>query len=207
MTQRWGDESGSSFVELLISMLLVAILSGMSYSFARAALYSARVQDAKSETQEANVLALDVLTRELRMAGFSTSGQPLIGVRVARADRIEVVADLNGDGDLGDPNETVSYTYDEEKHQLMRATSGGFPQPFARHVSSGGVQFSFYDAMGASIAIPPEGMSADARRRIRRIDAALRLELPGADPLAAAPVRASLETSVYLRNQFEASDE
>jgi hypothetical protein len=191
---------GSSFVELLTSTLLVCILSAMSYGFARAALRSARVQEAKSETQEVAALALDVLSHELRMAGFSAAGQPLVGVRAAGPERVQVVADLNGDGDTADSNEVVTYTYDGDKRQLMRATSDGSPQPFARHVPAGGVRFSFYDATGAEI--PAESMTLADRQRIHRIDTTLVLELPGPDQESTQPLRTSATSTVYLRNQL-----
>ena len=101
---RCGGQCGTSVVELLASILLLSILSAMSYSFARAALLSARAQEAQTEVQEVAVLGIDILSRELRMAGFSAAGQPLVGVRHAEAERVEVVMDLNGDGDTADSN-------------------------------------------------------------------------------------------------------
>jgi len=136
-------ERGSSLVELLVSTLFLSILMAISYSFARAALMSARVQEVKSEAQEITVMATDVLVRELRMAGFSAAGQPLTAVLAAAPDRVDVATDLNGDGDTDDSNERVEYCYDAAKSQVMRATGGGSPQPLVPNVPLDGLHFRF----------------------------------------------------------------
>ena len=194
-------QRGSSLIELLTSTLLTATLMIMSYGFARAAFMSARLQEVKSEAQEVTVMAIDVLTRDLRMAGFNAAGTPLAGVRAAATDRIEIACDLNGDGDSDDSNELIAYSYSQDKRQLMRATGGSSPQPFARNVAADGVRFTFFDSTGTAIRPSATGLSAPERRRIRRIDVTLRVELPHPDPAITAPLMSTVSGSVYLRNQ------
>ncbi len=194
------SERGTSLVELLTSLLFVSILSAMSYSFARAAFLNVRLQEAQSEVQEVTVMAIDVMTRELRMAGFSAAGTPVTAVRVAGPERVDVASDLNGDGDTADSNELIAYVFNPGKHQLQRATGGGSPQPFARNVSSDGVRFSFFDETGAEIPAVPSGMPPEDRARIRRIDVRLQVELPNPSALVAAPLTSVLSSTVYLRN-------
>jgi len=173
----------------------------MSYSFARAALMSARVLEIKSEAQEVVVMALDVMTRELRMAGFSAAAQPLGAIRAADREYVEIATDLNGDGDSDDPNELLAYSYDEQKRELMRATGGGSPQPLARNVPPNGLLFSYFDAAGSEIPVASGGMTAEARQRIHRIDVLLRAELANPDPSATQPLTSTVSISVCLRNQ------
>ena len=194
------SQSGSSLPELLTSTLFVSILTAMSYTFARAALMSARVQEVKSEAQEATVMALDVLARDLRAAGFSAVGAPITGVRAADPQRVEVAADLNGDGDTADSNELIAYSYDADKHQLMRATGNASPQPFVRNVPAGGVRFMFFDAQGRELPASG-GLGIEDRRRIHRTDAWLHVELPNPDPRVATLVTSTASTTVCLRNQ------
>jgi len=170
---------------------------GMSYTFARAALMSARVQEVKSEAQEVTVMALDILTRELRTAGCGTVAKPVAAVRIAATDRIEVASDLNGDGDIADSNEIIAYNYDVTKQSLMRATGGGSPQPLVKNIARDGVRFTYFDGQGTEI---DAGSTSVDRARIRRIDVMLNVEIPNPDPLAAAPLTSKVAGSVALRN-------
>jgi hypothetical protein len=181
--------------------MFISILMAISYSFARAALMTSRVQAIKSDAQEATVMTLDVMVRELRMAGFSAAGVPLPPLRAAAPDRVDVVSDLNGDGDTTDSNERIAYSYDETAHQLKRATGGASPQPFVRNVAPMGFRFAYFDTAGAEITPGSAGMTAAELLRVHRIDLALRLEFTNPDPAATAPLRSAAFTSVCLRNQ------
>lgn len=196
-----GGGRGTSLVEVLLSMLFVSLLGALSYGFARAALTSARVQEANSEVRDTAAMAVDVLTREVRMAGFSAGGTPLAGVIAAARERVEVAADFDGDGQTTGANEHIAYSYDPEKHALLRATGAASPQPLAVNLAAGGVAFSYFDAQGREIAAAAPGLSLDERRRIRRIDVVLRVEVANPDPSVAAPLRSVGAASICLRNQ------
>lgn len=197
----WLGQHGTSLVELLVSTVFVSVLTAISYSFARGALMSARLQEVKSEAQQVTVMALDMLARDLRMAGFSAAGKPLVGLRAATQDRVEVACDLNGDGDTADSNEVIAYGYSEDKHQVTRATGGGSPQPLVRNVPSGGLRFSYFDAGGVQLAAEGGGATAEECRRIHRIDVLLSVQLANPDPNVAAPLTSTVSSSVSLRNQ------
>jgi hypothetical protein len=194
-------QSGSSLIELLTSLVFLSILTGMTYSFARAALISARVQEVKSEAQEVTVMALDMLLRDVRMAGFSAAGQPFSGVGAAGPDHVAVAADLNGDGDTADSDELIAYSYDAPAHALMRATGGTSPQPFVYHVAPDGVRFAFFDAQGHGLTAVGGELTPADRRRIHRIDVQLQVELPNPSPGNAAPLRSMVSGSACLRNR------
>lgn len=189
-----------SVIEVLAGTLCLSILLAMSYAFARSAFTSVRVQDAKADAQEGTLMAVDLLTRELRMAGYSATGAPITGVRGADPERVEVATDFDGDGDSDETNELVAFSYNAEKRQLVRSTGGASPQPFVRNVPPGGLRFAFFDADGAEMLSPAGGMSLAERRRIHRIDVVLRTESP-ADPAGASPAVSIVSTSICLRNQ------
>jgi Tfp pilus assembly protein PilE len=197
---RLGSTHGGTLVEVLASTVLISILAAMAYDFARAALMSVRVQDAKSEVQEAAVMASDILGRELRLAGFSAVAQPLPAVLDAEAEAVEIASDLNGDGDSADAHEQIAYRYDPAGQQLTRATAGGSPQPFVSDIPPGGMRFVFYDASGAEMVPGVSGLGAADRRRIRAIGWRIRVQVPNPDPRAAALLTATVAGSVCLRN-------
>ena len=192
---------GATLIELLVSTVFVSILMAISYTFARAALMSSRVQAIKSEAQETTVMSLDVMAHELRMAGFSAAGSTIQGVRTAATDRVEVASDLNGDGDTDDSNERVAYTYDEHARQLKRATGGASPQPFVTNVASDGFHLTYFDVAGAEIATGTTGIATTELPRVHRIDVTLSVEFANPDPNAKTPVRSAVASTVCLRNQ------
>ena len=192
--------AGSSLVELMISTMFLSIVMAISYSFARAAFLSVRAQDAKSDAQEVMLMAVDLLTRELRLAGFSAAGRPVEAVRVAARQSVAVAADLDGDGASDDPNELIAYSYNEEKQQLVRATGGASPQPLVRNVPPGGLRFTFFDASGNEL--PGDGgLALEQRRRIHRIDVVLQVASPNADAGHREPSVSAVSASICLRNQ------
>jgi len=197
---RLAASAGSSLVELMISTMFLTILMAISYTFARAAFFSVHTQDVKSDTQEVMLMAADLLTREVRLAGFSAAGRPLEAIRVAARQRVEVAADFNGDGATDGPNELIAYSYNEKKHQLVRATGGASPQPLVPNVPPGGLQFTFFDASGSEIPSDP-AMAAEQRQRIHRIDVVLQIEPPSADAAGSEPSLSTVSTSICLRNQ------
>lgn len=193
-------EGGTSMVELLTGTLCFCLLMGMSYTFARSGFTSARVQEASSDAQEVTLMAVDLWTREIRMAGFSATGAPIDGVRVASQERVEVAADFNGDGNSDDPNELIAYAYNESKGEVVRATGGASPQPLVRNVPAGGLEFRFFDAAGAEMGAANGRLSVDERRRIRRVDMRLRVGL-AVDPGGGGLVVSTVSGSACLRNQ------
>jgi hypothetical protein len=195
---RLWSQRGGSLVEVLASTLLISILAAMAYGFTRSALLCVRVQDAKAEVQEAAVLAADVLIRELRSAGFSPAA-PCPGLLTAETERVEIGADLNGDGDIDDAHERIAYAYDTSARQITRATAGGSPQPFITGVPAGGLRFAYLDASGVAIAPGLTGLNAGDRSRIRAIAVQLQVELSNPQPGAPA-LTAAVSSTVCLRN-------
>ena len=195
------QEHGASLVEVLVSTVFVSILTAISYSFARATLVTTRVQAVKSDAQETTVMALDVMARELRMAGFSAAGTWLQPLRAAGSDRVEIAMDLTGDGDTDDSNERIAYSYDAAARQLRRATGGASPQPFIGNVAPNGFLLSYFDAAGVEIAAGSVGMTPEQLLRVHRVDVALQVQHPNPDPNATSPLGSAVFTSVCLRNQ------
>lgn len=192
--------AGSSLVELLISLVFLGLVMAIAYSFARASFQSVRLQEAQSEAQEVALLALDLLVREVRMAGFSAAGARLTAVSAASRERVEVMTDLDGDGASDGPNEVIAYGYNAEKRELVRATGGASPQPLARDVPPGGVSFAFFDASGTALPEGDGSMALADRQRIHRIDVVLQTEIPGR-PGDTATTVTTVSASICLRNQ------
>jgi type IV pilus assembly protein PilW len=63
--------------------------------------------------------AMDLITREVRMAGFDPTGAGFSGVH-HHSGYIHIRADLNGDGDKDDTNEDLRYRYDNTNNLIER---------------------------------------------------------------------------------------
>lgn len=111
------SESGFTLVELLITMVISGVIM--------AAVYAAYTVNQKVYTEQQHVVymqqniraALQMLGREIRMAGYNPAGGSDTGIASALPDSVRFAMDLNEDGDVTDTDEDVSY-------QLYIATDG-----------------------------------------------------------------------------------
>jgi len=137
-------ERGFTLIELLIAMAigLVVITSISSAFISQRKTYAIQEQIAEM-TQNARA-AMDMISREVKMAGYDPTGAGIVGVPYS-ATQLEVRADLNGDGDTSDTHENIIYTYDSANKQIDRNTGGG-AQAFAEGIES--FTFQYNDSTG-----------------------------------------------------------
>ncbi len=112
-------EGGFTFINLLVSMGISGIaLSAVTTTFvSQSQSYDAQEQIV--EMQQNARAAIDLITREVRMAGFDPTGAGFDGVHY-HSGYIHIRADLNGDGDKNDANEDLRYRYDSPKNLIQR---------------------------------------------------------------------------------------
>lgn len=140
-----GGESGFTLPELLIVLSISGILfSALTASF-RSQVKVYRVWQEVAQMQQTVRAAVDLITRELHMAGYNPLGTDLAGLAYAR-DQLRIVADLNRDGDAADANENIIYKYDAATLRITRNTGGG-AQPFAESIEA--FTFVYQDEHGA----------------------------------------------------------
>jgi type IV pilus assembly protein PilW len=148
-------ESGFTLVELLIAMTIgLIILAALSSTFLmQRKTYD--VQEQVVEMVQTARAAMDMMTREIRMAGYdpkgamqrsNPTGAKFVGIPY-NANKLQIYADLNGDEDTGDSNEDITYTYDAANLQIDRNTGGG-GQPFAENIQL--FTFDYLDSNGNS---------------------------------------------------------
>jgi len=138
-------EQGFTLIELLIAMALALIvITSLSSAFISQRKTYAVQEQITAMVQDARA-ALDMISREVKMAGYDPTGAGIVGIPYS-TDQLEIRADLNGDGDtLVGSNEIITYTEDSGNKQIDRATgSSGSAQPFAENIQS--FAFEYYDA-------------------------------------------------------------
>ena len=139
-------ERGFTLVELLIAMTIgLIILAALSSTF----LMQRRIYDVQEQIVEmvqTARAAMDMMTCEIRMAGYDPAGAGFDGIPY-NAGQLQIVANLNGDSDTDDSNENITYTYDNTNLQIDRNTGGG-AQPFAENIQA--FTFSYLDSSGTA---------------------------------------------------------
>lgn len=98
--------AGFTIVEVLIAIALLGVVAGSIYNFLTSQRKSWDSQVAISGAQRDARLALDLVARQLRMAGYKNSSGP--AMTSALTDSIAFKADLNNDGTA----ETVTFALD-----------------------------------------------------------------------------------------------
>jgi type IV pilus assembly protein PilW len=158
---------GFSLTELLIAMVVGLIVLGAVYNLFTVENKQLGTEEVITEMQQNARAAMDILSREVRMAGYNpartltrcsgatpTASTTCVGIRVASANTITFTADLNGNGDLAqtsaNPNETIVYDrYDSSGiYALGRASNGGAHEPAVEYLDL--LSFTYLDAAGAA---------------------------------------------------------
>ena len=147
------QESGFTLIELmvtmLISMFLIAAISTAYISQQR----SKTGQDQVVEMQRNARAALEVISADIRMAGFDPRGTAGAGIVTAASGSLQMTKDVNENGKLVDaagaydPNELIAYRVagDADEDGIVDAgvaslgrrtgTAGGF-QPVAENIQA-----------------------------------------------------------------------
>ncbi len=127
-------EGGFTLINLLVSMGISGIaLSAVTTTFvSQSQSYDAQEQIV--EMQQNARAAMNIMTREIRMAGYSPTGASLVGVHY-HSDKIHIRADITGDGDINDPNEDIKYSYDSANLSIERDAEAGI-QPIADNIQA-----------------------------------------------------------------------
>ncbi len=126
------SQDGFSLIELMVSIAISVIaLAAITTTFVSQS-QSYDIQEQLVEMQQNARAAMDIMTREIRMAGFSPTGTSFDGVH-HHSDKIHIRADLNGNGTYNDENEDIKYSYDSVNYLIERDAKLG-KQTFAENI-------------------------------------------------------------------------
>lgn len=166
---------GSGLVELLagtaLALIVLTALTGAVATGARVLTVAA----GRGELEDIAHIAVECLTFDVRRAGYDPAGGGVVAVTEAFGDRVTLTADLDGDGTVApDSEETVAYVCAGSR--LSRIV-GRQSMPVADGVSV--CRLRYLDASGAPLTVPPTGLAATDRTRIRAIALDLTVSAPG----------------------------
>lgn len=120
---------GFTLVELMITVAISGIVMGSLGAAYIAQQRNATAQEQVVEMQQNIRAGLDILEREIRMAGYDPSHKAGATITAATNNSLSFTMDLNGDNDVGDTGENLTYSL---------YTSGGI-QKLGRTDNTGGL--------------------------------------------------------------------
>ena len=103
-------QRGFTLIELLIALAVGALLMGGIYGILVQQRNVYAMHRQRLEMRQNVRLGLDVMTNDIRMAGFDPTGNAGAGIVTAEADLMRFTLDRNGSGTIGDAAfEDVAY--------------------------------------------------------------------------------------------------
>ena len=141
---------GFTLIELLVSMVIgMLMLAAVTTTFmSQTKVYNAQQQINEMEQNARGVL--DVITRELKMAGYKPNGGSFSGVTYSTT-QLMIQTDLDASGGISTSttaNEQITYAYDSTNKQITRAVGTGSALVLADNITA--FTFSYLDSTGAS---------------------------------------------------------
>ena len=160
-------DSGFTLIELMVSIAIgLVVLASVATTFtSQTRAYSAQEQINQMEQNLRG--ALDIMTREIKMAGYRPNGGTVTGVVSYSSTSLTIQADVDGNGTLlasgtgsDTANEQIAYVYDSVNKKITRQVGGGTATTLAENISA--FTFTYYQSSGATLAT-----SASNIRRIK----------------------------------------
>lgn len=160
-------DSGFTLIELMVSIAIgLVVLASVATTFtSQTRAYSAQEQINQMEQNLRG--ALDIMTREIKMAGYRPNGGTVTGVVSYTSTSLTIQADIDGNGTLlasgtgsDTANEQIAYVYDSVNKKITRQVGSGTVATLAENISA--FTFTYYQSSGATLAT-----SASNIRRIK----------------------------------------
>jgi type IV pilus assembly protein PilW len=193
----WTNQKGFTLPELLVAMMLSLIVLGAVSAVYRVQSHTVKVQEHRMEAQEYARVALDLMVREIRNAGYFPNRTPCGGNLpngiVARSNvMIQFVYDANGDGDCGDTDENVTYTYDPATLNISRTADGATQILTDGNITA--LNFVFYDY---------DENTTTVQANIKRVSVSLAVRSKSTDTQFNGQQTITMNSNADLRNCFQ----
>jgi type IV pilus assembly protein PilW len=169
------NDRGYTLMELMVAIAIgMIVMASVATTFtSQTRAYSAQEQINQMEQNARG--ALDIMSREIKMAGYKPNGGSVTGVVSYTSTSLTIQADLNADAAVstsGSDNEQIAYAYDSANKKITRQVGIAAAATLAENIS--GFTFTYYQSSGTTLATS----AAD----IRRIKIAITAKTEKPDP-------------------------
>jgi type II secretion system protein J len=185
------DKKGFSLIEIMVAIAIMSILSIAMMKTYTGFTRVYTTQEVAAGAQQDLRAALNIMTQDIRMAGFDPTDSDNFGVEVATATNIRITSDTDIDGVVDQSNfERITYNLNAGTNQLQQilyqGTASESTQPVVDNVTN--LTFTYLDEDNNITATPAD---------IRTVIISMTIqELAGRGGL----VTRSLSTRVQCRN-------
>ncbi len=183
--------AGFTLIELVLSMAIMLIVIAAIISLFTSLNRMYTTQGVAADVQQVTRTGIDIMTRNIRMAGFNPLNINPVGIVQAETSSIRFEYDTNGSGTISNNgDEDVAYLLNEENNQLVQQKNGDGPrQPLVDNVIA--LAFRYFDE--------DDDIVTNDLVAIRTVEVSLTVEEPaGRDQV----VRRTYSTRVICRNLF-----
>jgi type IV pilus assembly protein PilW len=184
--------AGFTLVEVLMCIAILSILFGTIYRTFDTFNRSYANENVKAGVQQKSRLGIDLMARDIRLAGLDPLGTSTAGFNPANTSTtsVQFTADLNYDGDLDDPFEDIIYALNGN---LLQQTSDLGSGPLTATLLDNVTALSFI-YMDQADNLLPEPVAVD---QIRTVLISLTLQRPAG---RSGTVSRTYTTRVRCRN-------
>ena len=169
------NNGGYTLIELMVAITIgMIVMASVATTFTtQTRTYSAQEQINQMEQNARG--ALDIMSREIKMAGYRPNGGTVTGVVSYTSSSLTIQADLNADGAIstsGNDNEQIAYAYDSVNKKITRQVGTDTAATLAENISA--FTFTYYQSSGTT--------AATSATNIRRIKIAITAKTEKPDP-------------------------
>ena len=149
------DKKGFSLIEIMVAIAIMSILSIAMMKTYTGFTRVYTTQEVAAGAQQDLRAALNIMTQDIRMAGFDPTDSDNFGVEVATATNIRITSDTDMDGAVDDSGfERITYNFNAGTNQLQQilyeTTGSESTQPVVDNVTI--VTFTYLDENNAVTA-------------------------------------------------------
>ena len=132
------SNKGFTLIELMVALAATSILAACIWATYNTQLKSHITQKQVVEMQQNLRAAMQLIEREVRMAGYDPLRNSGAGITTMLGNTVTFDMDLTEDGDVSDANEQVRYalTTDAAGNQFLGRDTGSGLQPIADNIDS-----------------------------------------------------------------------
>ncbi len=183
--------AGFTLVEVLMCIAILSIVFGTIFRAFDTFNRSYTKENVKAGVQQRTRIGIDLMARDIRLAGLDPLGKANARIEVADTENIQFSADLNYDGDANDSFENITYYIDGDRLRQTSDLGTGFvTDTLLDNIDA--LTFTYLDASDTPM-VAPVGNPED----IRSVMVSLTMQRPaGRD----GPISRTYTTRVRCRN-------
>jgi type IV pilus assembly protein PilW len=136
------NKKGFTAVEMLVSLAILSITLGSIYSLYMSFIRTCTKEGVKINVQQGVRSSLDMMIRDIRLAGLDPTGTDDFGIVAVTPRRIQFTADRDRDGELDDADATDGIIDDSDMEFMAYEYDGNSSVRMSLYKADGSLEIS-----------------------------------------------------------------